>query len=77
MRLRINFGKSDRNFHGKRLGYCTFETIKGWKVVVLDLLKEINKLGGNKSRAVWYKRVILYFPDGSWWHWDIALVKAL
>lgn len=84
MKLRILFEKNDMNYHGTQAKGETWneQTIRGWKLRCVDLLrpiKEREKVNpeGGKTRAKWYKRFILYFPSGSWWNLDIALLQRL
>jgi hypothetical protein len=84
MRLRFNFGKNDTNHHGTQAAGEAWDRkmVCGWKLRCIDLLgpikeREAANPEGGRTRAKWYKRLILYFPDGSWWNLDIALVTAL
>ena len=44
------------------------QTVKGWKLVVLDLNSDLSK---RRKQTRFAKRIILYFPSGAWWHFDI------
>jgi hypothetical protein len=82
MKFRINFDKNVANQHGTQATGQPWnrETVRGWKLSCVDLLQPIKEREkenpeGEKTRAKWYKRFILYFPSGSWWNLDVALVS--
>jgi len=82
MKFRINFDKNITNYHGTQAKGQPWnnETIRGWTLKSVDLLQPIKKREkanpeGGKTRAKWYKRFILYFPSGSWWNLDVALLS--
>lgn len=63
--LKFFCNKLDTNYHS-----ANRETVRGWKLKALNLKK-----ANESSRARFYWRVILYFPDGSWWNLDLAWVR--
>jgi hypothetical protein len=75
VKFTVKFGKSTTNYHGTQEKGKAWnkETVRGWKLRCVDLLQPIK--GHGKTRAKWYKRFILYFPSGSWWNLDVALVS--
>lgn len=82
MKIKVTLENSPINYHGtqKKGEPWNGETVRGYKVTCLDLLKyvkerEASNLEGGKTRAVWYKRFILYFPSGAWWNLDVAMVR--
>ncbi len=75
MKLRLNSGKSNINYHGTQAKgeLWNQQTVKGWKLSCVDLLqpikkREVSNPEGGKTRVKWYKRFILYFPSGAWWY---------
>lgn len=84
MKLTMGFEKNKMNYHGTQAKEEPWnkQTVVGWKLHCVDLLQPIKQREksnpeGGKTRAKWYKRFILYFPDGSWWNLDVALVSRL
>ncbi len=84
MRIKVHLDKNVTNHHGTQMRGEPWneQMVRGWKICVIDLLKDIREREtvnpeGGKTRARWYKRFILYFPDGSWWNLDVALVKSI
>ncbi len=82
MKIEVNCGKGAGNYHGTQAKGETWnmETVHGWKLACVDLLgpikeREANNPEGGKTRALWYKRFILYFPSSYWWYFDLAVVK--
>lgn len=80
MRVNVTCGKLSTNSHGTQVGdgSCNFQMVTGWKLRCVDLLiplRSIIKPKPGLTRAVWYKRLILYFPSGAWWHIDVALLS--
>ena len=76
MRLKFHFGNEPRNCHGteKKGERWNGEPVLGPKFRMVDLLGPIVEMGVI-TRAVWYKRLIFYFPTGAWWHIDIAIMR--
>ena len=81
MKIRVNFDVYSTNHHGTQTVTQPYnsQTVHGWKLCYVDLLQPIKKLEkdnpeGGKTRAKWYKRFILYFPSGAWWHLDVTLL---
>lgn len=66
---RFYFGKLDTNHHGteKKGEPWNKETVRGPKFVFLRL--ESHEKDFKLRHLGW--RVILYFPSGAWWHFDI------
>lgn len=84
MKIKLNFGRFDMNWHEGDGGVILsgHKTIRGPKAKIVDILETIRQMNetnleGGKTRAVWYKRFILYFPSGAWWHMDVAVVRSL
>lgn len=82
MKFKIWFDKGDTNYHGTQAKGEPWnqETVRGWKLVTIDLLpgikmREKHNPEGGKTRAIWYKRIIIYKPSGACWYVDMSLVK--
>jgi hypothetical protein len=82
MKFKVHLDKNGINHHGTQAKGEPWnnQTVRGWKLTCVDLLREIKQREqsnpeGGKTRAKWYKRFILYFPSGSWWNLDVALVS--
>lgn len=82
MNFKIRLEKNATNHHGTQANGEAWnnQTVHGFKLRYVDLLEQIKKREkvnpeGGKTRAKWYKRFILYFPSGSWWNFDVALVR--
>lgn len=82
MKLSVHFSKNYTNHHGTKAKGEPWnkETVHGLKLTCVDLLQPIKRREnsnpeGGKTRAKWYKRFILYFPSGSWWNFDVALLR--
>jgi hypothetical protein len=84
MRIKVSLDKNKTNSHGtQNQGESwNWEMVRGPRFKMLDLLKEIRQREnqnpeGGRTRAVWYKRFIYYFPSGKWWNLDVVLVRSL
>lgn len=81
LKPKFYFGKSKTNHHGTQPKGEPWnqQTVYGWKLILVDILSSIKKRTesnpeGGHTRARWYKRIILYFPSGAWWHLDVVLI---
>lgn len=84
IRIKIKLEKNATNHHGtqNRFEQWNRETVFGPRFAVVDLMggireRENHNPEGGKSRAIWYKRFIYYFPSGKWWNLDVAVVRPL
>lgn len=67
-RLRIEWFKSDMNWHGPRIGPAEFQTLrKGGRIVNLHV--------ANHIRSYWGWRFIRYASDGSWRCLDVFWMR--
>lgn len=62
--MKFYFMKDKTNQHGtqKKGEMWNGEMRRGWKVVFINL---------RRGSPGYSKRMILYFPDGSWWYFDV------
>lgn len=63
--------KNKTNHHGtqKKGEPWNQEMVRGFKIRLVN----INYCGPTRVR--WSKRLLIYFPDGSWWNIDLILLK--
>lgn len=67
--LKLKFNRNATNYHGPE--YCGWpwhpDTIHGWKLRLARLSVYSIRLEG--------LRLILYFPSGAWWNFDVYLME--
>jgi hypothetical protein len=75
MRLKFDYSKGEMNYHGteKKGEPWNKETVRGWKLKWLDLIKENFWQHQGKTRALIFWRFILYLPSGACRYFDVIL----
>lgn len=77
MKIKFTHGYNERNFHGtqKKGEEWNKQTVKGWKakIVKLETIVRVGSSGTWKVQSLIGRSLIIYRPNGGWWHFDVYL----